>query len=718
MTEWYHAYPYYGNEEAVTYSDYGFALNSAYMWIDEYEPSNSSWTGFGECQLFPALYFSNPNQLQPYSSHDANESSDAYEFVTGSYGPIYIEADGNIDPCAPISTVDNVTYTLTGNIYDSIVLERDNIVLDGSGNTLYGAGIDLSGRKNVTVANTQITGNGISLDGSSDNTVSNNDVTSNGYGYGISLWFSSNNSILGNEVASNWEGIGLIFSSNNSISRNDAENNYYGIRLQYSSSNTLVANVMAGNKYDFSVEGSSLSDFVNDMGASNTVDGKPVYYWVDTTDMPVPSDAGYVALVNCTDITVQLLNLTGALLAYTADSTITQNSIINSDLGINLISSWNDTISGNDLANSSISFYSSSSNTISANDLINGSSIFLSSSSSNSFVGNNVTGDNSDNGFYLGSSNYNSITGNNVTSYYAGFILQESSSNSISGNNIIADNFGIMLNSSSNYNGIIGNNVTVNNGWGIGLFSGSGNTIYHNNFLGYNQTVYSDWGNVWDAGYPSGGNYWSDYQTRYPNASEIDGSGIWNTPYVIDANTTDQYPLMNPYTFVPAHDVAVTDVMSSKNVVGQGYSLNVAVTAADQGDYAETFNVTSYANAIVIGSENVTLPAGNSTTVTLTWTTTGFAYGNYTISAYALLAPGENNTGNNNITGGTVYIGIPGDVDGTGRVDMGDVVSILMAFGSTLGQPNYNPNCDIENTGRVDMGDVVIALRNFGQHYP
>jgi hypothetical protein len=43
-------------------------------------------------------------------------------------GTIYIRADGSIDPStAPISTVHNVTYTFTDNIYDSIVVERDNI---------------------------------------------------------------------------------------------------------------------------------------------------------------------------------------------------------------------------------------------------------------------------------------------------------------------------------------------------------------------------------------------------------------------------------------------------------------------------------------------------------------------------------------------------------------------------------------------------------------
>ncbi|MGB8781106.1 MAG: CARDB domain-containing protein [Candidatus Bathyarchaeia archaeon] len=171
---------------------------------------------------------------------------------------------------------------------------------------------------------------------------------------------------------------------------------------------------------------------------------------------------------------------------------------------------------------------------------------------------------------------------------------------------------------------------------------------------------------------------------------------------------------VNPGT----HDIAVTNVASSKTVVGQGFSVNVTVTVANQGDFTETFNVTGYVNAAIIGSENVTLPAGNSPTVTFTWNTTGLFYGNYTLSAYAEPVLGETNTANNNFTDGVVTVTIPGDVDGNARADVGDVVKILYAFGSTLGQSRYVPNCDIDGNGRINMGDIIIALRNFGKHYP
>ncbi len=58
---------------------------------------------------------------------------------------------------------------------------------------------------------------------------------------------------------------------------------------------------------------------------------------------------------------------------------------------------------------------------------------------------------------------------------------------------------------------------------------------------------------VWDNG--SVGNYWSDYLTKYPNASEIGDTGIGDTPYVIDANNIDHYPLMFP---IGAPEINVT----------------------------------------------------------------------------------------------------------------------------------------------------------------
>ncbi len=84
--------------------------------------------------------------------------------------------------------------------------------------------------------------------------------------------------------------------------------------------------------------------FMNDIDHSNTINGKPVIYWVNQQDKPVPHDAGYVALVNCTAITVQNLVLTnnsqGILLVATDNSIITKNYILNNDYGVMLFAPY------------------------------------------------------------------------------------------------------------------------------------------------------------------------------------------------------------------------------------------------------------------------------------------------------------------------------------------------------------------------------------------
>ena len=65
--------------------------------------------------------------------------------TVGAVGTIYILADGSVNPpTAPISTVDNVTYTFTDNIFDQIVVQRSNIIVDGNGYTLQGTEAELA----------------------------------------------------------------------------------------------------------------------------------------------------------------------------------------------------------------------------------------------------------------------------------------------------------------------------------------------------------------------------------------------------------------------------------------------------------------------------------------------------------------------------------------------------------------------------------------------
>ena len=467
---------------------------------------------------------------------------------------ICIRADGSIDPpSAPISTIDKGTYIFTGNTSDSIVIERDNIVVDGRGHTVQGTGdvfsrgIDLTGRTNVTINNMNIkafghgidlsdsssnniignnitdnNGDGIGLRSSSNNSVSGNNITDNDAGIYLND-YSNNNSASGNKLSNNRNGISLYSSSNNSISGNDiTANNEYGIHLNhYSNNNNLSGNNLANNNFgiDFysssgnSVGGNTffncglaLQYSVRNIVVDNLVNGKPLVYLENVSDTTV-EDAGQVILANCNRITVENLNL-----SHTA-------------IGVELWQTNNTKISRNNITD-------------------NNGGIYLYYSSNNSITENNIATCKR-NGIYLEHSIYNRIAGNNVTNNGYGVVLEfYSNNNTVSGNNITDNNhYGIELYSSCSENSVSRNNITDNNAYGIWIDFSSSNIVYHNNFTNNTQQVESYTStNVWDDGYPSGGNYWIDYTGK-----DVNHDGIGDTPYIIDANNTDDYPLMTSY---------------------------------------------------------------------------------------------------------------------------------------------------------------------------
>jgi hypothetical protein len=115
---------------------------------------------------------------------------------------------------------------------------------------------------------------------------------------------------------------------------------------------------------------------------------------------------------------------------------------------------------------------------------------------------------------------------------------------------------------------------------GIGSTAANNNLIYHNNFVGNINQVYTceSESNTWDNGYPSGGNYWSDY-----SGVDADGDGIGDTPYVIDEYNRDRYPLMEPRKTV-AGDLEILEPINGSTIAGQ---VVITFTIENTGDYVE-----------------------------------------------------------------------------------------------------------------------------------
>lgn len=181
-------------------------------------------------------------------------------------GAIYIRADGSIDPpTAQISTVDNVTYTFADDINDSIVVERDDIVVDGAGYALQGTGtgigIIISEESNITIrnANVRTFDLGIDLNATSNNLIYDNNLKDNRFG--IHLLLADNNTLTENNVVDNDQGIILYMSRDNVISENTVSGNWdHSIYLDMSFSNKIYHNTFLDNGSPYIYQSNNIWD--------------------------------------------------------------------------------------------------------------------------------------------------------------------------------------------------------------------------------------------------------------------------------------------------------------------------------------------------------------------------------------------------------------------------------------------------------------------------
>jgi nitrous oxidase accessory protein NosD len=158
------------------------------------------------------------------------------------------------------------------------------------------------------------------------------------------------------------------------------------------------------------------------------------------------------------------------------------------------------------------------------------------------------------------------IVDNTVADACFGVFLWGAADVTVKGNIIEDNQAGVVL--SEDYqtscipsgNDIIENDIKTNNDCGIFFYlitdiPSKFNLIYHNNFLSNGHQVRFDGAqgarSYWDDGYPSGGNYWSDYsgtdQYKGQGQNEPGSDGICDNSHAIGISDTDHYPLMQPF---------------------------------------------------------------------------------------------------------------------------------------------------------------------------
>jgi parallel beta-helix repeat protein len=363
--------------------------------------------------------------------------------------------------------------------------------------------------------------------------------------------------ISNNNVSNNYYSI-YLGGSNNNIFNNKCSNSDEGIYLK-GSNNKLKGNVMVED--GIYIVGVSLSNYIHEIDESNTVNGKPVYYWKDIEGGRIPEGAGQVILVNCTKTVVENQNFNSLYVctevAFSSNISIKNNNYSNNIHSIEVLYSKNNNISKNFCSKNSydICLWDSNSNNISSNvgdiDLYH---------SNNNSISSNVGG------IYLWDSHSNSILNNNCSNAGFGISLWISNHNNISNNNCLNNWRGISLHCIYEYSNdlviiptyVYDNNISNNNcsNCDVGIFLEYSicNRIYLNNFINNAFALHSfDSGNIWNSPeqitytYNGSrctnylGNYWDDY-----TGTDADGDGLGDTTYPINSDK-DNYPLMQPW---------------------------------------------------------------------------------------------------------------------------------------------------------------------------
>ena len=395
------------------------------------------------------------------------------------------DSNNNIFKNISIKSTINNTHGVGFDIYNSTNEILEELTIEKS------KGIYIKMSKNITINHSQFNGwqndgGGITIESYSTEIVIDNNVIHN-HNSGIFLTNEVRNSkVRFNKLYNNHDGLILYHVKDCNIMGNIIHDNINGLILKVSKNNTLYNNTIYNSQYNFGIETSYPGLDNNNIATNNTINGKPIYFWVGQSNKTIPLDAGYVGLISCNNITVRNLNLNrnyqGIFLESTENSTITNNTISNNLQGIegynssfylNLNSITNNNIKGiyvYEIFNTKISR-----NNISNNNLNNLSRCFVFSSCI---------------GIQIEDSHQINISENNFSHDVSNGILSEGIQDYVINHNVINDsNIGIYVYAA---NGKISDNIIYNNSYGMDLNGGvnsniniDNNTIFKNKKVGF-----------------------------------------------------------------------------------------------------------------------------------------------------------------------------------------------------------------------------------------
>ncbi len=340
-------------------------------------------------------------------------------------------------------------------------------------------------------------------------------------GAGLELYNVVNAHVDSNEFTNNRFGILVTGSSNNVVTNNYFENNTYGISLTNSPNNIAQNNMF--DRGGFRLSGSR-ETYVSQQIEGNKIGDKDILYFnnVDMEWDHLSTDASQIIMANVSKAHVMDLELKGSniLLAFSSRIMIDNIEVRdNNEEGVNVRYSSHVNITNSLITN-------------------NRFGIRMIGSTFNS-MDNNVLRGNLQDGIIADSGSHDNTISNNTLSMN-GVVIHRSERNVIRDNRIFRSiGEGVKVLHNSYHNEIHGNALLYNNR-AQDKFNAS--RIQARDETGQNS---------WNAPYPKGGNYWSDWTgpDNYSGSEQDEegSDGIVDISYnLTGSDARDRYPLTKP----------------------------------------------------------------------------------------------------------------------------------------------------------------------------
>jgi len=282
-------------------------------------------------------------------------------------------------------------------------------------------------------------------------------------------------------------------------------------------------------------------------------------------------------------------NYWGVYFDFASNVTV-ENVSTRGKAGVYIWSSWNITVRDSVVdGQTGVALYSSSLVTIRGNRIGKGEGINVYSGGPVRIEGNDISY--AGRGILLDGAN-DTIVDNNTIAWSGtfGLLAVGSSSNlsladnDISSNGWIGASFEGATDGSIVRNRFSGNGHAIpGQGSGLVLASSLRFQVDHNDFLSNEFQAHDTRPgmNAWHAGYPRGGNHWSDYtgEDRCSGPAQdlcLSPDGFGDTPYPINGSAQDRYPLM--HAAVDASPPSVVQVLVTGSYVGDPITVSAVVT--------------------------------------------------------------------------------------------------------------------------------------------